>query len=85
MPDGFTEWMMRDVFGEVSAMPSAPSWFAEAACDGSGLDDVEPGSKDAIRAALANCGRCPVREACGATSANIDAKARPPPTAFLAA
>ena len=62
--DGLTVWLMVDFGGTVEPLPEAPSWFRDAACFGSGIDYVEPGSKDAVRAALDLCGRCRVREPC---------------------
>ena len=65
-----TRWMMRDHGGTVEVLPEAPSWFAEAACYGSDIDYVEPGGKDAVRAALALCEGCPVRAACAEAGAS---------------
>ena len=60
-----TVWLMRDYGGDLgSPIPDAPSWFAQAACLGSEVDFVEPGGKLAVKAALALCEACPVREPC---------------------
>lgn len=63
-PDARFDWLMRDYGGDLEVLPEAPSWFAEAACYGSDIDFVEPGGKRAVQAALALCGRCPVRDEC---------------------
>ena len=66
-----TPWLMQDVFGDIpSPFPQPPSWYRQAACEGSDIDFIEPGSRAGVQAALALCGRCPVRVPCGAYAAS---------------
>ena len=64
MTDDLTRWLMLDFGGDLEVLPEAPRWFRQAACLGSPLDFVEPGSSQAVQACLTLCERCPVRVEC---------------------
>ena len=66
-----TSLLMQDAYGDVQpTFPEPPRWYRHAACEGSPLDFVTPGSRDAVDACLEVCEGCPVREPCGAYAAS---------------
>lgn len=63
-PDGRILWLMRDVGGDLEAIPPAPAWFAQAACRDHPPELWFPEKGHNATAAKAICAVCPVAEEC---------------------
>jgi hypothetical protein len=58
------EWLMLPMPPEMQALLKHPSWYAEAACRGHGVDTFFPTSSEGLSTIFAICANCAVKREC---------------------